>query len=343
MSARQPETFLQLPLTEQRQLLLIHAATLNKPPAIIEKDLMVCLSLKCLFEMPDRYPMAFKGGTSLSKVYKVIDRFSEDIDVSVHHGSLGAADLPANASIQKRKDRSEELDLLLRDYSKNEIFPYLTDRIRRECPNRIEVKVEKGGEELHLVYISALDNSDLFSYIKPAVKIELGGRNVTEPSEKHLIIPDIKAAFGNDFLLPEANVDVLSLGRTFWEKVTLVHAECNRLTLKPKIDRISRHWSDLARLSKHATISAMILDRALLKSVVEQKSASFPSSSANYDDCLSGTTKLIPGGILKAALEEDYKQMVGSGMFHGDALSFDEIMLYVSELEKAVNKQDSLH
>jgi hypothetical protein len=132
---------------------------------------------------------------------------------------------------------------------------------------------------------------------------------------------------------------VLSPQKTFWEKLTLLHYECNRPTLKNDADRISRHWYDVAMLANNVIGEQAIANHELLNEVVKIKKTFYDSSYAKYDNCLIGKFCLIPDENYVKLLTEDFKKMLDNGMFYGGKPDFDKIIHDVKKLEKIVNGQ----
>ena len=174
-------------------------------------------------------------------------------------------------------------------------------------------------------------------YIRSQVLIELGGRNVIDPNETHTVSPYI-AELTEGLVYPSCDVVVLSPERTFWEKATLIHVECNRGKLRASAERLSRHWYDLVMLAKHSAGQSAIENRELFEEVVRHKKVFFYTSYANYDACLAGRLKLLPETDSLKSLREDYEKMVGAGMMYSTPPSFDEIVELIRNLENRVNR-----
>jgi hypothetical protein len=196
--------------------------------------------------MPGRFPMAFKGGTSLSKVYAAIRRFSEDVDVTVDYKSLDQSIDPFDAKVSRTAQSkfTATLKAKLADHTKNTIRPHfenLVGTLTEKPPNPITISED--GEKLFIPYLSHFGANE-------SVLVEFGGRNVIAPNEDHILRPYI-ASVVSDLLYPQATVQVLVPSRTFWEKATLIHVACNRSDPKLDSDRQSRHWHDLALLADH--------------------------------------------------------------------------------------------
>jgi hypothetical protein len=329
-----PEQFLKLPENEQAEILSALAHNLKKAPAVLEKDIWVCWALQALFTMPGRLPMAFKGGTALSKVYNIIERFSEDIDITLDYRGF-VDEIKGEPSKSAIKKLSEQLKDLVAKHSKTVVNPYFEKLITKQFPRRkLSVEVSEDGEKLRIHYPSVFQEQP-GRYLSANVLIEFGGRNITEPNEKHNVSP--YAAYGlNNLEFPEATVTVLALARTFWEKATLIHVECNRSETRTSADRMSRHWYDMSCLYRSGKTQQAIKDRALLADVIKYKKLFYNASYAKYDDCLTASLKLVPAPALAEALKIDFKEMVDAGMFYGSP-SFDQILADMTELEHVIN------
>ncbi|MCC4595425.1 nucleotidyl transferase AbiEii/AbiGii toxin family protein [Xanthomonas campestris pv. phormiicola] len=338
MSESIPTSYFDLPGEEQAELLNGLAPVLGRRAEILEKDIWLCRILGILFSLPCRKPMAFKGGTSLSKVYQAIERFSEDIDVTVDYRSL-IADAPELATLTsggQRKKLSEALKLALIRHVLDELVPALREALLRALPGlEIGIEVSEDAEKLWIYYPSAVENTD--AYLRPNVLIEFGGRNATLPQDTLTITPDV-AAHVPELMFPTAEVTVLSPMRTFWEKATLIHVECHRPDLRQGADRMSRHWYDLARLADHDIGRRAIPDLGLLRDVLSIKETFYRSGFSNYDLCLAGKLKLIPAAALLDALRQDYQAMLGAQMFYGDILPFERIVERLTALEGEINQ-----
>lgn len=234
------QDFLTLPKREQAEIIQSLSYQLGKSPMILEKDIWICWVLKHLFAMPNRLPMAFKGGTSLSKVYDIIHRFSEDVDITIDYRGFELKEDPFSESISKNaiKKISEKLKDAVKKYVYDTVLPYFEHLRQEYFKNWPPIDIDENGEKLHFHYISVFGNTS--DYLANSVLLEFGGRNITEPNEKHLIKPYI-SEYVKNLTFPEPTVTVLSPARTFWEKATLVHVECNRQDFKSNAHRLSRH------------------------------------------------------------------------------------------------------
>lgn len=322
------DEFLRLAPDDQREVINAASPRLDMVPAVVEKDVWVCYVLNVLYSIPKRRPMVFKGGTSLSKVFNLIKRFSEDIDISINF----LQDYEKPISKTKAGDLRKEIEANLQTYKSDVLFPTL-----KEEAKQYGLIVEAGDTdwELHVTYKSVL--ASVPSYIKTRIKIELSGRNETEPSELHTVRPYLLEK-AKDLVFPEATIDALLAERTFWEKVTLIHAGLNSGSIEQTPERLSRHWSDVSVIMKTETGKRAIEDQELCLKVVNHKDAFWRDGKARYDDCRNKKFKLVPTGDTLALLKADYDTMLNSGMFFNEKpASFDEIVDDIRALESRLN------
>ena len=332
-----PEPFLSLGAGERADILRTVAADARRSAVILEKDIWVCWVLDALFSMPDPHPMAFKGGTSLSKVYGIIDRFSEDVDVTLDYRAFDDgfdpfAEGASRAATRRFRDRLEDR---VASYVHDVVAPALdAAAVRLAADGRHAVQVGDDGETVRFAYPSAVEERD--GYVASEVLLEFGGRNVIDPNERHAIVPDM-AGLTDGLDYPAATVTVLSPARTFWEKATLIHTACHRRRLANGPDRLSRHWFDLACLAAHPVGRAALADRALLADVVRHKTVFFHAGNANYDRCLDGRLRLVPDDDQLPALQSDYDAMRAARIVGDSAPEFGTLIEDIRSLETEVN------
>lgn len=332
-----PEFYFDLSAEEQSELLGFAATQTGRASSVIEKDIWLSVVLKQLFETPDRKAMAFKGGTSLSKVYSVIQRFSEDVDVTVDYRQLGC-DIPlaelVKLSGRQRTKIGESLKAEVSRYTHEVVQPYLHSRLA--CGTECDVTISENGEELHVYYPSRISDRD--GYMRDYVLVEFGGRNIIDPNAMHTIQPDIAELVPNVTFPPAEGVVVLAPERTFWEKVTLIHAQCNRDIAEGR-DRVSRHWYDLAMLAQHEVGKRAMQDIELLSNVIDLKNVFYRSASTHYERCLGGSLNLLPDKANRVVLERDYRSMQEAGMLNGHAYSMEQILDELLVLQNQINQR----
>lgn len=332
-------SFLSLPAQEQSQILRAGAAQLNKAANILEKDVWVCWALKQVFSIPHKHKMCFKGGTSLSKAYEAIDRFSEDIDLTIDYKKLMGEEASETTSRSQAAKLSKTLRIKLTEYLRRVVSPFLKEQVSAEFPERkIDIRLDESGENILIDFDTALDGP-ISTYVPNTVRLEFGGRNLTDPSTSYHIVPYLKAKY-EDIEFPESDVDVLAIQRTFWEKATAIHVECNRTPPRLPL-RFSRHWADLLKMIEHPLGQTCLNDKEVLQSVIDHKQMFFYIATADYPACASGGLRLVPSGSVLASLEKDYNQMIDEKMFYEKTWSFQELIEKVSLLEKLINNNFS--
>ena len=312
---------------------------------IIEKDFWVCWTLKRLFSVSEiENQLIFKGGTSLSKAFGLISRFSEDIDVSIKRDYLGFSgeNDPENKTSKNQQKKSvEELRKKCCDVVSKHIYLSLKKAIETSlspAEGSWSLGVDEGDPNTILFsYPSVLDSKDtvLDRYIEPVIRIEFGAGSDNYPIGKHEISPYSAEDLAHLFIEPASRITILEPVRTFWEKVSLLHAEYHRPTENPTPKRISRHYYDIYCLAKSAHRNEFVSDSATLARVIKHKSIFFPSGWSATGSAIRGTLKLLPAPHRVDALAQDYQQM--KEMFFQTPPSFKEVLEEISNVERDIN------
>ena len=275
------------------------------------KDYWVCKTLDVLFSLPDLGEhLVFKGGTSLSKVYRLIDRFSEDVDVSFHREFLGFGDErdPEAATGKEQVRRIEALQQACKDCIRERLLPVL----RLEMSHRLgsdegwSMEIDSQDEQTILFHFPQAGAPSL-AYIAPSVRIELGARSDHWPKERHEIQSYLSETLSRP--IGGATVQSLAAERTFWEKATLLHAEAHRDPSKKMPPRYARHYHDLARMATEPVAERALTNADLRKRVVTHKSVYFRSGWARYDLADPATFQLLPPAARLPELETDHRAM----------------------------------
>lgn len=348
------DTVAALSIAERRELFQESANKRGVRREIIEKDFWVCWTLKRLFQLPELGGhLIFKGGTSLSKIFKAIERFSEDIDISIDRAYLGFEGERDPENIESRSKRNKTINQL-RDVCKakvsEEILPQLTAAIEgvlgpgdsgeQQLWNITADEKDPDGQSLVFSYPTEAEGGFIEEnpYVKPSVLIEFGARADHWPAERFQITSYAAEDFPQYFKEPSCTLKVLAAERTFWEKATLLHSEYRRAEEKATADRISRHYYDLYELSKSGFAEQAIAQLDLLNHVVEHKKIFFSRASDDYDEALKGNLKLVPVEGRLEALRRDYEKMQRDRMFFGKVPTFEEILDSLKFLEARINK-----
>ncbi|MGH0223142.1 nucleotidyl transferase AbiEii/AbiGii toxin family protein [Sinorhizobium meliloti] len=338
-----------LPARDRAALFGETGATRGVADTIIEKDFWVCWTLRRLFEQPEDAPtLVFKGGTSLSKAFDAIRRFSEDIDLSFDRADLGyTGDRDPEKEGLSRKKVGQLIDDLVRDvelHIAQKLLPALRASIVRQLgePTNGEwsLEIDDADEQtVNFHYPTALAAAEYESmgYITPRVKLELGARGDPWPTEERVIRPYAADDYPDFFENPDSTVVVLSARRTFWEKATALHAEAHRPTESPTPQYFSRHYYDLATLLDTVDGKAAATDFELLAQVAKHKAIFFRSGWASYDTARPGSLRLLPDEARLKDLRADYRAMAPM-MFDESPPSFDDILAKIAALQETINK-----
>ena len=330
---------------ERAELFRSSAAVLRpeRSPAIIEKNFWVCWTLYRIYEVLQFRPeLVFKGGTSLSKAYDAIQRFSEDVDLSLSRRDLGFADNrdPEEEDISRRESK-RRIDALVAACQ-----AVIHDRLLPELRGDFRSVIGTGGWSVEL------DVSDpqtvIFTYprseprvpapeaIRPAIRLEMGARSDDWPTEEREIRPYAAEAFPAAFETGvSCRAHVLDAKRTFWEKATLLHAEFHRPADRTTADGLSRHYYDVYQLSLQDIGRQALNCGDLLERVIAHKRLFFAAAWAHYETAIPGSFHLVPPEERMAALQADYARM--REMIFGDAPPWEQIMHGLCELENRIN------
>ncbi len=321
--------------SDRRDLFQESASRLGMNPAIVEKDFWVCWILKLLFAEPAlKNQMVFKGGTSLSKVFGFIDRFSEDIDLVLDWRLLGydqaGANDPFHATSSKSKQSRYNLEMNAKAvaYIRETLLSQLNSLF---APiSGVVAKIDEVDPHAVNVFYPAAFAAE---YIRPAVRLEIGPLASWVPSSPHSIKAYAAQAFPEAFSNPDFEVIAIDAERTFWEKATILHQEAHRPGTIPV--RYSRHYYDLYKLSESPIRSSALSNLSLLKSVVEFKERFYYSSWARYDLAVPGSFRLGAPDSQLPALERDYRAM--RDMFFREPPLFEAILAGLAALEVEIN------
>jgi hypothetical protein len=323
---------------ERREIIQERAGQMRVDFTIVEKDFWVCWTLKSIFALPSGNPsMTFKGGTSLSKAYGLINRFSEDIDVVTDPHFFIAKGLsdPEETGISnaQREKRMEQLDVACAAYIGEQLQSTLRSQFAARL-GRIEewtLLLDSTDPNTLLFRYPKSDPEIAYAYLRDTVKIELGWRARTAPSEIKVMAPYLAEI---PMLLEEPQIaaSVLVPDRTFWEKVTALHAESFRA--KPK-QFFSRHYSDVAAMLRTKIGQDASHDLAMLDDVRLFKDIYYHASWARYDLAKPGTLVVVPDESRTRELASDYRGM--RQMFLSDPAPFEQVIEQLRAFEGEVN------
>jgi len=333
--------FLALPADERRLYFEQAAVRRDVSPVVLEKDFWVCWLLGILFESEFAGSLVFKGGTSLSKVFGVIDRFSEDIDLSLSPAFLKLPEaVTSRNQANKWMTRAEAAcGAAVRD----RIGPAMEAAVEGVLGKRertwFEFLTEPNTNSPVLLFHYPSSQPAGFEYLRRSVKLEFGSLTDQQPVGRHPTRPWVAEVLPEAFSDWRCEVVALEVERSFWEKATILHTEYHRPADKPTPNRFSRHYADTAALAKHPAAKIALDQHELRSRVVAWKSQFFGSSWANYDQAKPGTFRLVPPPARLPALRRDYQAM--RDMYLSEPASFDEILAILADLEKRINHPGS--
>jgi len=326
---------------DRRQLFTEAGARRGLPPFHVEKDFWVCWALGVLFGDADvGGHLTFRGGTSLSKAWGIIERFSEDIDISMSRPWLGEAKDPAERGIvpAERERRLKALRDSCRVMIQTRIHPLLEKAAAEtiQDPFRMETEaLEKARDPfcLHFHYpttelVAPLD------YNRAAVKIELSGRAEGWPMEPRTIRSYVAEEFPNVAGPGELTLSCVHPARTFWEKAALVHEHNSRPEAKPLSTAQARHLYDLNRLWNEAAVARTRGFRELFAGVKDHRAAFFAYKWVDYGRLMPSTLRLCPPDDRLTEWKSDYTRM--RPMFFGNPPSFDHLVRGLETIEKVL-------
>ena len=337
------DKFVSLDAKDKRAYFEVAAANLNIMPQLVEKDFWVCWILKVLFSLPEvGSHLTFKGGTSLSKCYNVIKRFSEDIDISIERSFLSkikSIEPGKDKSNKENQKRLKELQEVCKTKISEVIVPSLKQAIAKVLPNKKEWSLAldedaPDGQTVLFTFPHAM-MSTVESYVKSSVKLEFGARADHWPVESATIVPYIVNVSG-ERVVEGFSVRVLAAERTFWEKATILHMIYHRPAEKNVPPRMSRHYYDVYAMADSTIYKKALEHISLLKDVAEHKALFFRDTKAHYEEATPAGLRLLPREDQMGTLKNDYRQM--QQMFFEEPPTFDQIIEKLKILEKEINR-----
>jgi len=335
---------------DRRGLFITTANRLGVPFQNIEKDFWVCLVLDVLFNgRKENAPrLLFKGGTSLSKAYSLISRFSEDIDITIFREDLelgmSIEELEQLSGKQRRK-YFDKIQIASKNYICHQLKPHLQSYFE-DLFKEIEMfaktpKVEIDPSDLSyqtlLINYHSLDDSP--NYVLPTVKIEGGAKSALDPHEEMTIYPCV-ADDMQDMSLAINKIVTIEADRTFWDKIIILHGIRRWFDIKGELrqdgHRYSRHYYDVYKLLRSNLIKRAMDRRDLAIDCTRHAQMFFNSASLDLKSAHPGSFSIVPNPAMVNQLKKDYRAM--SGMIFGKVPIFDEIIDVISVFEKELNQ-----
>ena len=344
---RAAKRFFGLSEVQRRDIFEAAASRIDTMPSHVEKDFWVCLVLDLLFNWrTNNHPrIVLKGGTSLSKGFKLIKRFSEDIDIAVFRDGLGfhgERDPTSRDEMSKkrRKRLFRDLQNQCKAYVLGTLRAQLTARLD-ELTNGCTVSPDYTAEEppTLLIEYDSLFPTRHDAYVNPRVKIEAGARSALEPSQNCSLAPYVSDE------LPDQSYEVCNIGvivpqRTYLEKLLILHGAYSGFRDEKRLpvdrNRISRHYFDVAVMTTHETGQSALRDYELLAEVRRHNLVAFRQRWKRFEDTVPGKLRIVPYGSLRTAIQKDYAAM--EGMILGDAPEFEWMIGQLECAEDTINR-----
>jgi predicted nucleotidyltransferase component of viral defense system len=298
-----------------------------------EKDWWVVHTLAIIFSMECANALIFKGGTSLSKGWNIIHRFSEDIDLSLDREFLGFSGELKKSEIRNLRRKS---------------FKFITEVFTEELKNKFfelgfkdltikprEVKNHDQDPLIIEIYYNKLTEKD--TYLKPGVLIEIGSRSLKEPFTQRTFGTFISEIYtDSSFTDKSITIPIVNPERTFLEKIFLLHEEFQKPFDKIRVERLSRHLYDIEKLSQTEYVEIALQDTELYNTIVKHRSKFTAISGIDYTKHNPANIKFIPPDSILKMWDADYEEMKSS-MIYGQILEFDKLIIKLTELQKRIN------
>jgi hypothetical protein len=338
--------------SDRRGLFVDAARSLGTSERYIEKDFWVCWTLDALFNglRASGVPrLLFKGGTSLSKAFGLINRFSEDIDITVFRQDLGAPATIEELEKLSSKKRAARLDAIrdaCRSYIGGPLMANLGSLLTRAVtgvglsPESVQVEMDPDdpdGQTISLRYPSVIDTGD--AYVRPSVRIECGAKSALDPHQSIVVKPYVADVLPySSFTI--GNVVTVDARRTFWDKVVILHGTRrwfeNKGDLRQKGERVSRHYYDVHQMFSSAIGQTAAQDLDLGRDCARHARMFFDRAPFDLAAAVDGRFVLRPTEGMIGPLRRDYDNM--AGMIFGPVPQFDAVMESIGALEQRINE-----
>lgn len=324
-----------LKVKDDRKKLVYEQVAANEglPPIAIEKDFWVTLVLESVFELDQSENMVFKGGTSLSKGWNLIQRFSEDVDLAVDRKSFG---FDGKLGSTKRT----KLRKAIREFVLEVLTPELFNNLQDKGAD-VEVGVwesENSDEDPSTIEVIFPAVTESVKYLPPRVLIEINARSLIEPNEERELIPLVGSVF------PQLDIDLIPVRipcvlprRTFLEKVFLLHEEFQKNPDEMRAERLSRHLYDVEAIMDTDHGKEALDDEELYMDIIHHRKHLTKISGIDYKKHLPGSINIVPPDASIKQWQDDYRAMQES-MIHGDSVSFDKLIARMKELMERINQ-----
>ncbi len=325
--------FYNLPTESKERILKETGEKNNLPPYAVEKDWWVVQTLTILFELGIGKHLVFKGGTSLSKSWDIIERFSEDVDLAVDRAFYGFEG-------ELGKERRTKLRKKANSYIRETLFPELQKAFVAMGLMEVKIELEEittSDQDPVIINVNYPNVIESPGYIRPRVQIEIGCRSLIEPLENRPLLSLVDVTYPEaQFSQKPVNIPSVLPERTFLEKIFLLHEEFKRPEDKIRVDRLSRHLYDVYKLSNTEFAAKALSNKELYETLVKHRYSFTRMGGVDYNLHQPQTIHIIPNPDLMPAWAADYKTMQEQ-MIHGESPGFEELIGSLKNLNKLIN------
>lgn len=325
-----------LSIKDRTELFQATAISMGMQPNVIEKDFWVCFMIDHLFnDCKYKKAFVFKGGTSLSKSYHVIERFSEDIDLILDWRKI--IDEAVNPWEERSKTKQDlfnkQINSEAAKFYENELVPKLNEEIKEKLGDGEWIVIDDEDEMVVNFYYPQIFETE---YLRSCVRLEIGPLAEWMPSHETVITPFTAEKYPALFKQKDTTVLTIDVERTFWEKLTILHKIAYFPEGKPLPARYARHLYDVYNLGNSWVKESAFKRKELLEKDVAFKQKFYYAKGAHYETATLNSIELLPKESIKKELIDDYEAM--RNMIYGNIPSFDEILLFLSELQNQIHK-----
>lgn len=326
-----------LTLSKERRVEILNQATelTGLPSVAIEKDWWVTLALKASFSLPYSNNIVFKGGTSLSKGWNLIERFSEDIDLAIDRKFFGfEGDISKTQIKNLRKQSCEFISTIFLENLTKTLSEWKAIDECKLIAQPIKDS-DKDPQVIEIHYNSVVDSSE---YLPQRVLIEVSSRSLMEPFEERQINSILSQNFTlQSFATVPFPISTVLPQRTFLEKIFLLHEEFSQAPEKIRVDRLSRHLYDLEKLMDTEHGIEALKNKDLYNNIVAHREKFNPLRGLDYSNHIPEKINIIPPELVVKDYERDFETMT-SFMIYGEPLKFDHLIKRILELQTRINR-----
>lgn len=330
--------FYNLSQKDRKDIFQQTANKLNLPIIAVEKDWWVVQTLEVIFSLPISKSIVFKGGTSLSKAWELIERFSEDIDLALDKSFLGFEGDISNTQVKNLRKKSQE-------YIRDTFLVELEDKFKGFKLDGVKLKLEEKGTKdqdpisISVEYPSVLDKTEVSKYIRQSVLIEIGSRSMREPFEDRSFSSYVGEVYKErPFADERIVIPTVRPERTYLEKLFLLHEEFLKEEGNRRVNRLSRHLYDIYQISKSEYGDLAVADVDLYDEIIRHREKFVKIRGINYSYHHPPNLNPIPPGDDFKKWEEDYESMQESMIF-GESPNFIDLLRDIGKIKDKINSR----